>query len=149
MSDLRNRYVLPVYAFVTIFVTNPGDLRNASRVERIERMIDDFEALPACNGPRFTRFWLRDYRAHLATEAEEFAEDTIQDPAPFSTEDIKAFIEWPEYHHWGGFMKFDNKTNRCCVLFAFRRFEIIIRYISFLHSYRFLNYPCNEIINSL
>uniref|UniRef100_F1KV80 Patched domain-containing protein 3 n=1 Tax=Ascaris suum TaxID=6253 RepID=F1KV80_ASCSU len=118
LSDLRNRYVLPVYAFVTIFVTNPGDLRNASRVERIERMIDDFEALPACNGPRFTRFWLRDYRAHLATEAEEFAEDTIQDPAPFSTEDIKAFIEWPEYHHWGGFMKFDNNTYRISSFFV-------------------------------
>uniref|UniRef100_A0A914RTK8 Uncharacterized protein n=1 Tax=Parascaris equorum TaxID=6256 RepID=A0A914RTK8_PAREQ len=55
-------------------------------------MTADFEALPSCNGPQFTRFWLRDYRAHLATEAEEFAEDAIQDPAPFSTEDIKALL---------------------------------------------------------
>uniref|UniRef100_A0A183V8L3 SSD domain-containing protein n=1 Tax=Toxocara canis TaxID=6265 RepID=A0A183V8L3_TOXCA len=118
MNNIRNVYVLPSYTFVTVFVRNPGDLRNASRVQRIEHMIEDFEALPACNGPQFTRFWIRDYRAYLATAAEEFAEDTIQDPPPFSIEDIKAFTEWPEYRHWGGFMKFDNNTNRISSFFA-------------------------------
>ncbi|VDK58841.1 unnamed protein product [Anisakis simplex] len=112
MSAIRNKYILPVYSFVTVFVRNPGDLQNASRLERVESMVEEFESIPSCTGSEFTKFWIRDYKAYLKLISEEFAEDTTQDPAPFSSADLKTFIEWPEYRHWGAFMKFDNETNQ-------------------------------------
>lgn len=31
-------------------------------------------------------------------------------PTTFHEEDLGPFVHWPEYTHWGGFIKLDNKT---------------------------------------
>lgn len=101
--------IMPSYTFVTVFVTKPGDLRNSTRLNRVKDMVAQFEGVQGCKGSRFTRFWLRDYEAYLETKNEESDEDAYD---AYTSDDLMKFLEWPEYESWGGFMKFDNQTNR-------------------------------------
>ncbi|MFH4981611.1 hypothetical protein AB6A40_008320 [Gnathostoma spinigerum] len=107
MNDIRNKYVLPAYTYITIFVTNPGNLSNPKRVDRIKSLVAEFENIPECNGPEFTRFWIRDYEKYLESSdlLEQDGETNV-----YSIENLKEFFSWPEYKHWGGFVKLNNKT---------------------------------------
>lgn len=100
---------MPSYTFVTVFILEPGDLQNLSRRERMEELVSQFEALPGCKGSRFTHFWLRDYETYLKSKNEESDGSEFDD---YSSKDLFKFLEWPEYEAFGGFMKFDNQTNR-------------------------------------
>ncbi|VDK53250.1 unnamed protein product [Anisakis simplex] len=115
VNHARQKYVLPSYTCVTIYVNRAGDLFNKTRIARIKQMVNEFEQLPDCNGAQFSHFWIRDYENYLKFTSEEFDEDTNDsdaDSSAFSTESIRQFIEWPEYKYWQGFMRFDETTSR-------------------------------------
>ncbi|VDM96435.1 unnamed protein product [Thelazia callipaeda] len=112
---LRNKFIMPSYTFVTVFITNPGDLRNSLRRKRVKELIAQFEAVPRCKGSRFTHFWLRDYEAYLQSKNEETDENGLDD---YTSKDLLQFLKWPEYDSWSGFMKIDNQTNRLTAFYV-------------------------------
>ena len=98
----------PEYTFVTVYVLKPGNLSEPSRVKRIKKMVSQFESIEGCNGPRFTKIWIRDYETFLNATAEEMEETSL---APYSEESIRQFMSWPEYSHWGGFIRYANSSD--------------------------------------
>lgn len=106
---MYNNVISPAYTFVSVYVTNPGNLSDPEKVERIKAVIAKFEALPGCKGAKFSKFWIRDYEFYLETKNEESSDSA---PTAYTYEDLLNFLEWPEYEPWGGFMNFDNVTKR-------------------------------------
>lgn len=121
VQRLRNTYIDPNYSFVTIFVNKAGNLSDPARIQRIKTLVDDYESMAECNGPQYTHIWIREYEKYLASTEEE-EEETGEATAPYSEESIMKFIDWPENHHWGGFVKRNNKTNQI------ERFFFIVKY---------------------
>ncbi|CAG9538136.1 unnamed protein product [Cercopithifilaria johnstoni] len=115
VNELHSKLIMPSYTFVTIFILKPGDLRNLSRRERMKELVSQFEAIPGCKGSRFTHFWLRHYETYLKSKSEETDESEFDD---YTSNDLFKFLEWPEYEVFGGFMKFDNQTNRLTAFYV-------------------------------
>uniref|UniRef100_A0AAF5PHE8 SSD domain-containing protein n=2 Tax=Wuchereria bancrofti TaxID=6293 RepID=A0AAF5PHE8_WUCBA len=115
VNRLHDKIIMPSYTFVTVFILEPGDLRNSSRRERMKALVSQFEAVPGCKGSRFTHFWLRDYEMYLESKNEEINESGFDD---YTSNDLLKFLEWPEYESLGGFMKFDNQTNRLTAFYV-------------------------------
>ncbi|VDM43493.1 unnamed protein product [Toxocara canis] len=115
--SLRDEYVRNAYSFVTVIVGNASNLTDAERRKRIFSMVEQFEAMPECNGPRFTKFWMRDYEKFLSrndvvVETDEEPEgNVLGENEAYSDESIEEFLKWPDYNFWGAFMKFENGTN--------------------------------------
>lgn len=112
MNDLRNQYILPNYTAINVFVNNVGDLSNDTQQERIRSLIADFEKMPECLGPDYTHFWMRDFDKYLETTVEDESEFEEEEPTvnkkkfKFTKEEMKPFLNWPEYKHWNGFIRF-------------------------------------------
>ncbi|VDK59672.1 unnamed protein product [Anisakis simplex] len=107
----REQYILPKYTSVTIFVSEPGNMGDKLRRNQLEKMMSEFESLPECNGAQFSRFWIRDYEKFI--QASEMDEDDEQ-----ASDQLKMFVDWPEYSYWGGFMRFDNDTGELVSFFS-------------------------------
>ncbi|CAB3405553.1 unnamed protein product [Caenorhabditis bovis] len=110
MDQVKNAEVVPFYTPVTVVVNNPGDLSNASVVEKLEELKSSFERMPNAIGPESTKFFLDDFISFRESFAEEF--DMVDDnnsTEPMS--DIEAFLEWPEFSFWRGFLRFDNQSH--------------------------------------
>ncbi|KHN81405.1 Patched domain-containing protein 3 [Toxocara canis] len=114
VNAARERYVLPSYTHATIFVNEAGNLSDASRVAKIKAMVNEFEQLPECNGPQFSHFWIRDYEMFVGDATEDYDLETgaLTSSTSFLPQDIRRFLAWPEYKYWGGFIRFDNITDR-------------------------------------
>ncbi|KAI6213066.1 Patched domain-containing protein 3 [Aphelenchoides besseyi] len=103
INNIREDKILPNYMVATIFVEEPGDLFEASRLSQFNRMVDELETMSESWGPNstflFTRDFLRFEQTIKATEEhdEDFQELTI--------DDLRVFLEWPEYSFWKGFVK--------------------------------------------
>ncbi|VDO40293.1 unnamed protein product [Onchocerca flexuosa] len=115
VNELHSKIIMPSYTFVTVFISEPGDLRNSSRRERMKELVSEFEAMPECKGSRFTHFWLRDYETYLESKNEE---GDGSDSDDYISTDLFKFLKWPEYESLGGFMKFDNQTNRLTAFYV-------------------------------
>ncbi|VDK75632.1 unnamed protein product [Litomosoides sigmodontis] len=115
INELHSNLIMPSYTFVTVFILEPGDLRNLSRRERMKELVSQFEELPGCKGSKFTHFWLRDYETYLESKNEETDGSEFDD---YTSDDLFKFLEWPEYEVFGGYMKFDNQTNRLTAFYV-------------------------------
>ncbi|VDK67511.1 unnamed protein product [Onchocerca ochengi] len=115
VNELHSKIIMPSYTFVTVFISEPGDLRNSSRRERMKELVSEFEAMPECKGSKFTHFWLRDYETYLESKNEEGDGSDLDD---YMSTDLFKFLKWPEYESLGGFMKFDNETNRLTAFYV-------------------------------
>uniref|UniRef100_A0A1I7W143 Patched family protein n=1 Tax=Loa loa TaxID=7209 RepID=A0A1I7W143_LOALO len=115
VNELHDKIIMPSYTFVTVFILEPGDIRNSSRRERMKTLVSQFETVPGCKGSRFTHFWLRDYETYLESKNEETDGSEFDD---YTSDDLLKFLEWPEYESLGGFMKFDNHTNRLTAFYV-------------------------------
>ena len=96
--------------------------------------MSEYENLPSSVGRFSTKFWLRDYEQFvrdnedkvvddLATFEEEISGKMSDDRSvDFYTDrnithsisrnknEIRAFLEWPEFEHWKGFVRLENMT---------------------------------------
>ncbi|VDD88161.1 unnamed protein product [Enterobius vermicularis] len=108
ITVLDREYLKPTYTFVTVYVTKCGNMSEPTRLERMKKLVAMFEDLPECKGKIFTKFWIRDYESFLDVVREDEGESGL---APYSEESIMQFASWPEYTHWGGFLKFNETTH--------------------------------------
>lgn len=112
MNTMRDVYIIPSYTPMTLFINNASNLFDPVKNNKVRELVAKIEAQPLNLGAEFSHFWLRDYDKFLETAMEE-AEDEgveIQKEDRFSKTQLMNFINWPEYKHWGGFVRFDNKT---------------------------------------
>ena len=130
---LKDEYIMPSYMPVSIFIEKVGDLRNHSKMERIQSLIETFEKEPNNMGAPFTHFWLRDYERYLASEiAEEENDEEIEEnnqtknqtskQPSFKHSQMSSFLGWPEYRHWNGFLHF-NKNGHLESFFVITAFH--------------------------
>ena len=112
---LRNEYIMPFYAVCMVFVNNPGNFSDPSTVRRWHNLVSDFEALPSSLGKFSTKYFMRDY-AIFVTNSEESSRvftDELEDfeVAGKKKNELKQFLEWPEFEFWNGFVNLEeNKT---------------------------------------
>ena len=104
MNNLRDIYILPNYTAINVFVNNVGDLSQESQRDRVKNLIAEFEAMPECLGPEYTHFWMRDFEKFLAAVVEDEEEGSNQQ---FTEQEMSLFLNWPEYKHWKGFIRFN------------------------------------------
>lgn len=123
---MKQRYVIPSFTAPGIFVNTPGNLSDLRRKDRLDRMVAELEHLPEALGPTATKYFLRDLEdfsaafadADLLEESEEVGRANLsagrsQKLDSFWRLDgptVQAFLDWPEYSFWRGFMKINNTT---------------------------------------
>uniref|UniRef100_A0A7E4UX87 SSD domain-containing protein n=1 Tax=Panagrellus redivivus TaxID=6233 RepID=A0A7E4UX87_PANRE len=134
MNMLREKYILPNYTAVNVFVNNVGDLSLPHQQKRVRDLIGAYEALPECLGPRYTHFWMRDFDNFLQTaeEDEEVHEKTILNSTllsrfTFTQKEMAPFLNWPEYKHWNGFIRFtpEGKMDKFFAVIGFHGPELV------------------------
>lgn len=76
-------------------------------------LIDSFESYPECLGKKFSHYFVRDYESFRDASMEEMVEEEEDQNKkalePFSKAAMSDFLAWPEFQHWNGFVKFDEK----------------------------------------
>ncbi|KAI6239680.1 Sterol-sensing domain and Patched family-containing protein [Aphelenchoides fujianensis] len=113
INRLRDAYILPGYTAIGLFVNDARNLSDPPRRQAVERLVHEFEARPESLGAEFTHFWLRDYERYL--------QSAMEDEVPLDEEvegRMQSFLEWPEYRHWNGFLRFDNRTEELTKFFV-------------------------------
>lgn len=118
VNYLRDQFVLPNYTTVNIFVQNPGNLTIESNLAYMNSLMESFESYPECLGKKFSHYFVRDYESFRESSLEEM--EMMEDEEgeslnnrtslePFSKAAMSDFLAWPEFQHWNGFVKFDQK----------------------------------------
>lgn len=132
---LKDEYIMPSYMPVSIFIEKVGDLNDQTKMRRIKSLIEKFENEPNNMGATFTHFWLRDYEQYLASEiVEEEEEEIIEENKTiknktkikqqlFGYTQMSSFLEWPEYRHWNGFLRFNKKDGHLERFFVITAFH--------------------------
>lgn len=104
---LRTDYVIPYFTSVSVIINNPGNLTDISRIEKLNKFVSEFEKLPGAIGPDATKYFMRDYQEFKTALLED--DDSTK---PFEVEDVKDFLEWPEYSFWKGFLKISENPKK-------------------------------------
>jgi hypothetical protein len=138
VNALRERYIWPHYTVAIVFVDGVGNLSEPNRIARLNQLVHEFEHFPESIGPESTNFWLRDFEQFRKFNSEnnfidyDYAgaemEASTNSSDGFDAEngtipiaqkssshensnnDLDAFLKWPEYQHWSGFIRYE-KTN--------------------------------------
>ncbi|VDN50128.1 unnamed protein product [Dracunculus medinensis] len=132
LDKLRVQYQVPTYTIATVFINKAGNLSDSSRIGLINKMVDEFEAIHGNWGPVGTMYFLRDFvKFEKEYQSGDYDYDSADDgDGNISTttttaiitpsnsglelrqEDIEAFLSWPEYSIWNGFVYLgsDNDT---------------------------------------
>ncbi|KAI6203829.1 Sterol-sensing domain and Patched family-containing protein [Aphelenchoides besseyi] len=89
--------------------------------QKLDQFVDDMEHIHGSWGPVGTQYFVRDYHldVDLNDEEEEEEETTAVTTKAtkklktlsFKADDLEAFIKWPEYSYWAGFLKLNNETH--------------------------------------
>ncbi|KAI6185403.1 Patched domain-containing protein 3 [Aphelenchoides besseyi] len=109
INNIREDKILPNYTVATIFVEEPGDLFEPSRLRQFNRMVDELETIPESWGPNSTFLFTRDFlRFEQTIKATEELDEDLQKP---TIDDLRVFLEWPEYNFWKGFVKLRRGEN--------------------------------------
>ncbi|KAI1728640.1 patched family domain-containing protein [Ditylenchus destructor] len=134
LDKLRVEYQVPHFTMATVFINKPGNFGEPARLRRMNSFVEEMEAIPGSWGAVGTQYFVRDFltfESSFEVEDEDFDEEstpstskptnktgliaaggTLATPtAPFKEEDLKNFVEWPEYSYWGGFLKINNETD--------------------------------------
>ncbi|CAD5215349.1 unnamed protein product [Bursaphelenchus xylophilus] len=118
--ELRNKYISPFYTICIVFVNNPGNFTDPSNIQRLSQMVADFENLPSSLGPFSTKFFLRDYEEFIES-SEETVKDLSEELADLEElvkqnsgqeNELKQFLEWPEFQFWKGFVRLEQITDK-------------------------------------
>lgn len=103
IDHFRSQYMVPSYTPATVVVTKPGNLSDPKNVRDLLAMKDAFEKLPNAIGSESTKFFLSDYVNYKNAMQEELGDDP-------TAATLEAFLRWPEYSFWRGFVKQSNTT---------------------------------------
>ncbi|VDL76530.1 unnamed protein product [Nippostrongylus brasiliensis] len=103
IDRIRNRYMVPSYTPATLVVSNPGNLSDAENINELNLMKTAFESLPNAIGSESTKFFMSDFVNYKNVMQEQ------QEGDP-SAASLDAFLNWPEYAFWRGFLKRDNTS---------------------------------------
>ncbi|WKX96526.1 hypothetical protein Q1695_012731 [Nippostrongylus brasiliensis] len=104
IDRIRNRYMVPSYTPATLVVSNPGNLSDAENINELNLMKTAFESLPNAIGSESTKFFMSDFVNYKNVMQEQ------QEGDP-SAASLDAFLNWPEYAFWRGFLKRDNTSD--------------------------------------
>lgn len=102
---------MPLYTTATVFVNEPGDLSDPNRLDLLNKMIKEFESLPESWGSNSTFLFYRDFlnfelNSNMLDDGEEVDDSKALAPrTPFNSDDLPAFLQWPEFSYWKGFVK--------------------------------------------
>ncbi|KHJ77324.1 hypothetical protein OESDEN_23056 [Oesophagostomum dentatum] len=114
MDDLRVSYVIPHFTLATIFVNRPGNLSDQSRLARLNSFVAEMESLPGAWGKPSSNYFLRDFAVFEKEMREietEDGEKITKETKTLNLKELPAFLKWPEYEFWRGFIRFkDNST---------------------------------------
>lgn len=75
--------------------------------------MEDFESLPSSVGKFSTKYWLRDYENFVQENGEDLTRAAIDELATFegvnvnesNKNEIRQFLNWPEFQFWKGFLR--------------------------------------------
>uniref|UniRef100_A0A915CR01 SSD domain-containing protein n=1 Tax=Ditylenchus dipsaci TaxID=166011 RepID=A0A915CR01_9BILA len=130
LDKIRVQYQVPHFTMATVFVNRPGNLSDPARLKRMNQFVEDMEKIRGSWGPVGTQYFVRDFLTFESSFETSDSEpvDLDQEPSSnqttalavpqatpdgvFKEEDIRNFIDWPEYSYWGGFLKLNNETDR-------------------------------------
>ncbi|CAD6184084.1 unnamed protein product [Caenorhabditis auriculariae] len=104
MDDLRVQYVIPHYSLATVFISKPGNLSDEKRVALLDNMVSEMESLSGSWGAPSTNYFLRDFK-DFDDSMKEF-EGKTESTGAVSMDNMPAFLQWPEYSFWKGFVRY-------------------------------------------
>lgn len=105
----------------TVFVNNPGNLANLSRLHRLNLLVEDMEHLPESWGLESTNYFIREYTTYkkLFDEISETDQKKITSLlnnstfidksislVDFNFNELPTFLQWPENDYWRGFLRY-------------------------------------------
>uniref|UniRef100_A0A915Q434 SSD domain-containing protein n=1 Tax=Setaria digitata TaxID=48799 RepID=A0A915Q434_9BILA len=118
LDSLRAEYQVPVFTMVSVFVETPGDLSQKLPLVLMNNLVKDFEHLNGSWGSVGTMYFMRDFvlfQSYLQSDHDyddgSLVRGTTQDPdnvLRFNNDDLSAFLTWPEYDFWAGFVQLQN-----------------------------------------
>ncbi|KAE9550795.1 hypothetical protein FO519_005998 [Halicephalobus sp. NKZ332] len=84
LDKLRVEYQVPHYTMATIFVNNPGNFSDVNRMKKMNKFVEDMEAINGSWGPVGTKYFIRDFlefenSVEDAGEFEEPPEEPLED----------------------------------------------------------------------
>jgi hypothetical protein len=78
-DQLRENEVIPVYQMATVFVNNPGNLSDPTRLGIVDSLVHDMESLPQSWGQTSTHYFVRDFLAFQQSIREEMGKFVFVD----------------------------------------------------------------------
>ncbi|VDN02756.1 unnamed protein product [Thelazia callipaeda] len=121
-NHLLQAYQVPEHTVAQFYVSNPGNLSNPLRLDRLNQMVSELEHLKGSWGPESTNYFIRDfidYEKHIKEEDEDNEENGLlfssknslqSSKHKFDESDLPLFLDWPEYQKWQGFLNFNETT---------------------------------------
>ena len=96
-----------------VFVNEPGDLANATRLTKLNSMVHDLETLPSAWGSNSTYYFMKDFLEFEKIKddidsGDEGTNSTKSIKPTFNPDDLPIFLGWLEYSYWDGFMELKN-----------------------------------------
>uniref|UniRef100_A0A914HHJ2 SSD domain-containing protein n=1 Tax=Globodera rostochiensis TaxID=31243 RepID=A0A914HHJ2_GLORO len=121
----REEKVLPFYTTAQLFVNNPGDLSNATRRRHLNELIEQMEQLkyayPAESSLYFVRTY-EEFETFMRDDDSDFlcgvsennnnSSKSTREEHQFDLSDLDTFLNWPEFRHWRGLLKFHNQLDK-------------------------------------
>ncbi|CAJ0963371.1 unnamed protein product, partial [Mesorhabditis belari] len=92
---------------ISVFVKNPGDLRDPKRLETVKKIVDEFETTVNSYGPNSTFFWIRQYEDFLEYYVDSDDEEGNVKPK-FTYTEIPTFFQSATYFYLETFVKFNS-----------------------------------------
>ncbi|CEF59990.1 Sterol-sensing domain and Patched family-containing protein [Strongyloides ratti] len=110
---------------ISIFVKNPGDLRNSTNMQRIKSLVKEFENAKYSYGEESTFFWLTPYEEFLSfySDSEEFTYTEL--PAFFKS---GTYFYMKTFVHYNESACLDNSPDCITAFFFITNFHKVIKY---------------------
>ncbi|GMS79854.1 hypothetical protein PENTCL1PPCAC_2029 [Pristionchus entomophagus] len=103
LVQFKNEYdkSLKVMQTYAVTVSNPGDMRDPTKVEEIKNMVHSYENASYAFGEKSTFFWLRPYEEFL----QFYSSDGEDEEIAFTYKNIPAFLNNDMYQYYRGTLR--------------------------------------------
>ncbi|VDK89164.1 unnamed protein product [Litomosoides sigmodontis] len=109
LNNLLQWYQVPEHTMAQFYVNNPGDLSDPARLGRLNQMVSELELMNGSWGSESTNYFIRDFIEYEKQLSEADPANTSV-TVTFREDDLRVFLDWPEYQRWHGFVIIDEKT---------------------------------------